>query len=186
MMDIRRQLLIRETINSEGGLLAVRPVTRVAACAVIYNPVANKPQDDLSELISIGEELGASLVRECLAALPGPAVSYGKAAIVGTHGELEHAAAILHPRMGRPVRDAIGGGKAIIPSNVKVAGPAASIDVPLGHKDDVWLFDNIDTMTVMVPGAPRETEIVVIVVLADGGRARPRVDKNGIKRVASA
>ena len=185
-MDIRRQLLIRETINSEGGLVAIRPVTRVAACAVIRNPLANRSQDDLSELIPFGEELGASLVRECVAALPGPAVSYGKAAIVGTNGDVEHAAAILHPRMGRPMREAIGGGKAIIPSNVKVAGPASAIDVPLGHKDDAWLFDNIDTMTVMVPSAPRGSEIVVIVVLADGGRARPRVDKNGTKSVASA
>jgi hypothetical protein len=185
-MEILRQLLIRETIASEGGLAAIRPVTRVAACAVIRNPLAGKPQDDMSELIPFGEELGESLVRECVAALPGPAVSYGKAAIVGADGDIEHAAAILHPRMGRPMREAIGGGKAIIPSNVKVAAPGTPIDVPLGHKDDVWLFDNIDTMTVMVPGAPRPGEIVVIVMLADGGRPRPRIDKGGAKPVPGA
>src|SRR5262245_24616282 len=134
-MEICRQLLIRETIASEGGLPAVRPVTRVAACAVIRNPLAGKPQDDVSVLVPFGEELGASLVRECVNALPGPVVSYAKAAIVGSDGDIEHAAAILHPRMGRPMREAIGGGKAIIPSNVKVAAPGASIDVPLGHKD---------------------------------------------------
>jgi hypothetical protein len=185
-MEIRRQLLIRETVTSEGGLAAIRPVTRVAACAVIRNPLAGKAQDDLSELIPLGEQLGASLVRECVAALPGPAVSYGKAAIIGADGDIEHAAAILHPRMGRPMREAIGGGKAIISSNVKVAAPGTPIDVPLGHKDDVWLFDNIDTMTVMVPGAPRAADIVVIVVLADGGRPRPRVDKDGARPVPGA
>ena len=180
-MEIRRQLVIREVIASEGGLPAIRPVTRVAACVVIGNPLAGKPQDDLSELVAYGEELGASLARECVQALPNPAVSYAKAAIVGAEGDIEHAAAILHPRMGRPMREAIGGGKAIIPSNVKIAAPGTPIDVPLGHKDDVWQFDQIDTMTIMVPGAPRGDEIVVIVVLADGGRPRPRVDKNGAK-----
>jgi hypothetical protein len=184
-MEIRRRLLIRETVLSEGELAAIRPVTRVAACAVIRNPLAGKPQDDLSELIPFGEELGASLARECVAALPGPAMSYGKAAVVGVDGDIEHAAAILHPRMGRPMREAIGGGKAIIPSNSKVAAPGTPVDVPLGHKDDVWLFDNIDTMTVMVPDAPRAGEIVVIVVLADGGRPRPRVNKDGARPVPS-
>ena len=108
-------------------------------------------------------------------------MSYGKAAIVGTDGDIEHAAAILHPRMGRPMREAVGGGKAIITSNVKVAAAGTPIDVPLTDKDDVWNFDRIDTLTVMVPDAPRPGEIVVIVALSDGGRPRPRVDKGGVK-----
>src|SRR3982074_2778113 len=162
-MEVHRQLLIRETISSEGGVVAARPGPGGGAGGVPRNPLAGKPQDDLSELIPLGEELGASLVRECVAALPGPAASYGKAAIVGADGDIEHAAAILHPRMGRPMREAIGGGKAIIPSNVKVAAPGTAIDVPLGDKDDVWEFDHIDTLTTAVPGAPRPSEIVVIV-----------------------
>ena len=85
--------------------------------------------------------------------------------------------------MGKPVRDAIGGGKALIPSNVKVAAAGTLIDVPLGDRDDPWLFDNIDTMTVMVPGAPRSDEIVVILVLSDSGRPRPRVDKDGYRPI---
>src|ERR1019366_633970 len=113
-------------------------------------------------------------VKDCLAQLPNPAIAYGKAAIVGSFGDIEHAAAILHPRMGKPMREAIGGGLAIIPSNVKIGGPGAEIDVPLGHKDDVFSFDQIDTFTLMVPNAPRPDEIVVIVVLSDGGRPRPR------------
>jgi Amino acid synthesis len=183
MVDIRLQFLIRETIHSEGSLPAVAPVTRVAACAVVRNPLAGKPQDDLSELVPFGEMLGEQLAKEAVAALPGPAVSYGKAAIIGLDGDIEHGAAIIHPKMGRPMREAIGGGKAIIPSNVKVAAAGTAIDVPLGERNDPWLFDNIDTMTVSVPGAPRPGEIVVIVVLADGGRPRPRIDKDGAKPV---
>ena len=94
-------------------------------------------------------------------------------------GDIEHAAAILHPRMGKPMREAIGGGQAIIPSNVKIGGVGSVIDIPLGHKNDVWAFDQIDTLSVMVPNAPRPDEIVVIVALADGGRPRPRVAKSG-------
>lgn len=178
-MDIRRTLLIKETIAFEGGLPAVRPVTRVAACAIIANPLAATVTDDLAALVPLGADLGAYLGRAASEALGGPAVSYGKGAIVGTLGDIEHAAAIIHPRMGKPMRDAISGGQAIIPSNVKIATAGATIDIPLGHKDDVWSFDEIDTMTIMVPGAPRPEEIVVVVALADGGRPRPRVAKSG-------
>jgi len=83
--------------------------------------------------------------------------------------------------MGKPMRAAIGGGKAIIPSNVKVAVAGSSIDVPLSDRDDVWQFDRIDTITVSVPDAPRPAEIVVIVALSDGGRPRPRIDKDGAR-----
>ena len=179
-MDIRRLVIVKDTIHAEGGLPAVQPVTRVAACAVIANPLAGQATDALDPFLAIGAELGERLVKEVLAVLPGAAIGYGKAAIIGTDGEIEHAAAILHPRMGKPMREAIGGGQAIIPSNVKVAAAGASIDVPLGHKDDVWSFDEIDTITVMVPGAPRPGEIVAIVALSDGGRPRPRVAKTGI------
>jgi hypothetical protein len=180
-MDIRRLLVVRDTVHSEGGLSAFRPVTRVAACAVIANPLAGSPQDDLSELIPYGELLGHRLVREAMAALPGPPTSYGKGAIVGLDGDIEHAAAIIHPRMGRPMREAIGGGKAIIPSNVKIAAAGTAIDIPLSDRDDLWLFDHIHTVTVAVPGAPRPAEIVAIVALSDGGRPRPRIDKDGVR-----
>jgi hypothetical protein len=183
MMDLRRIFVIRDTINSEAGTPALRPVTRIAACAVIQTPLAGGAQDDLSELVPYGDELGGLLVREAMTGLPRPPVGYGKAAIVGLDGDLEHAAAIIHPRMGRPMREAIGGGKAIIPSNIKVAAAGTAVDVPLSDRDDIWQFDNIDTITVAVPGAPRATEIVVIVALSDGGRPRPRVDKNGARPV---
>jgi hypothetical protein len=176
-MQLRRLTLIKDLIHFEGGLPAVAPVTRVAACAVIANPLAGRAQDDVEELVAFGAELGELLAREALALLPGPAISYGKAAIVGTSGDIEHGAAILHPRLGKPMRAAIGGGAAIIPSNVKIGAVGCTIDVPLGDKDDVWVFDQFDTLSVTVPNAPRPDEIVVIVVLADGGRPRPRVRK---------
>jgi hypothetical protein len=178
-MDIRRLLVIKDVIYAEGGLPAMAPVTRVAACAVIANPLAGRAEEYLDQLIPFGEELGEMLVQEALKALPLPALSYGKAAIVGTSGDIEHGAAILHPRMGKPMRAAIGGGQAIIPSNVKIGAVGCSIDVPLGHKDDVWQFDQIDTIGVTVANAPRPDEIVVIVALADGGRPRPRIAKSG-------
>jgi len=178
-MDIRRIFVCKDVVFAEAGLLALKPVTRVGACAVIANPLAGQSCDDLSELVSFGADLGEKLVKEALALLPAPAISYGKAAIVGTSGDIEHAAAIMHPRMGKPMRDAIGGGQAIIPSNVKIGTVGTVIDVPLGHKDDVWSFDQIDTLGIMVPNAPRPDEIVVVVALADGGRPRPRIAKSG-------
>jgi len=178
-MDIRRIFVCRDVVLAEGGLPAVVPVTRVAACAVIANPFAGRPSDDLADLVGFGAVLGERLAGEALALLPNRPLAYGKAAIVGTAGDIEHAAAILHPRMGRPMREAIGGGAAIIPSTAKIGGPGTGIDVPLGHKDDVWSFDEIATLTVTVPDAPRPDEIAVIAVLADGGRPRPRVAGSG-------
>ena len=178
-MEIRRLMVLRDVVYAEGGLPSITPVTRVAAGAVIANPLAGRALDDLNELIPFGAELGELLVREALKSLSLPAISYGKAAIVGTSGDIEHAAAILHPRMGKPMRDAIGGGQAIIPSNVKIGAVGCSIDIPLGHKDDVWSFDQIDTLSVTVANAPRPDEVVVLIALADGGRPRPRVSKAG-------
>ena len=182
-LQIRRLLLVKDTVLTEAGQPALSPVTRVAAMAVIANPLAGRSQDDIAALLPYGEELGAMLAAQCVAALPRPAVSYGKAAIVGVDGDIEHAAAILHPRMGKPMRAAVGGGKAIIPSNVKIAAAGAAIDVPLQDKDEVWNFDLLDTLTVMVPDAPRPAELVVVVALADGGRPRPRVEMGGMKTI---
>jgi len=184
--DIRKLIVIVDETRKEMGR-EVKPATRRAlAIAVIANPHAGRYSEKLDDLVEIGDELGGTLGRACVQALgirPAQAESYGKAAIVGEAGELEHAAAILHPKLGAPLREAVEKGAALVPSAKKMGGPGTPIDVPLGHKDDIWLFDNIDTMTVMVPGAPRPGEIVVVVVLADGGRPRPRVDKNGAKPV---
>jgi hypothetical protein len=180
-MEIRKIVFVEERVFSEMGHAAARPITRVAALAVVRNPFAGKGYvEDLSALFDIGAKLGDELMPGLAKRLPNPATSYGKAAIVGLAGEFEHGGALIHPKLGKPMRAAIGGGEAIISSNVKVAPAGSAIDVPLAHKDNIWSFDHFDTMTVMVPDAPRPDEIVVIMIVADGGRVAPRVGKSRV------
>ncbi|MDP6567320.1 MAG: amino acid synthesis family protein [Alphaproteobacteria bacterium] len=174
-MDIRKIVTISETIEADGQGEACAPITRVAALAVVKNPFAGRVVEDLSPLFDIGGGLGERLMGDAVALLGGPPVSYGKAAIVGSAGDLEHGGAMIHPKLGKPMRAAVGGGKALIPSNAKVAALGAPIDLPLGHKDDPWSFDHFDTMTVMVADAPRPDEIILCMAMADGGRPRARV-----------
>ncbi len=177
-MEIRKTLLLRETTETDETGKPCPPVVRVVALAVIRNPFAGQGHTaDLSPLFEAGAALGERLMTEAVAQLNGPPVSYGKAAIVGTAGEMEHGAATVHPRLGKPMRAAVGGGEALIPSNVKVAALGAAIDLPLGHKDEPWSFDHIDTITVMVGDAPRPDEIVVCMAVTDGPRPQPRVGK---------
>jgi hypothetical protein len=125
-------------------------------------------------LFEAGRALGEKFTAELVGLLSQGPISYGKGAIVGTAGEFEHGGACIHPMLGKPMRAAVGGGKAVIPSNVKVAACGASLDVPLSHKDDSWSFDHFDTMTVSIQDAPRPNEIVVVIAVADGGRLNPR------------
>ncbi len=174
MIDIRRIITMRDVIHSEMGQPLARPITRAVGLVVIANPFAGRFSEDIRSLYPVGRAIGERLSGDLRALLGGPAVAYGKAALVGANGEKEHGGACIHPMLGRPMREAVGGGKALIPSNVKVAGVGASIDVPIGHKDDVWSFDHFDTITVAVDDAPRADEIIVALVLADGGRPFPR------------
>ena len=125
-------------------------------------------------MFEIGAELGEQLANNAVDQLHGDPISYGKAAIVGVSGEMEHGGAIIHPKLGAPMRAAAGGGEAVIPSNVKLGAVGASIDLPLGHKDNPWSFDHFDTMTLQVPDAPGPVEIVMCLAYADGGRVNPR------------
>lgn len=179
-MQARKILITKESIYSDAGRDSTRVITHVMGLAVIANPCAGRFVEDLSPLFDIGAAIAERLAPEMIALLPNRPVAYGKAAIVGVNGELEHAAAILHPRMGKPMRVAVGGGDAIIPSTSKVAAAGSTIDVPLGHKDNVWSFDEIDTVTVCVADAPRADEIVVVIAVSDGGRPHPRVGKGRI------
>jgi hypothetical protein len=174
MTDVRRILTLRDVIRSEMGRPLAKPITRAVGLAVVANPFAGRFSEDLSALFPVGRSVGEMLTAELRGLLGGPAVAYGKAAIVGVNGEKEHGGACIHPMLGRPMREAIGGGKAIIPSNVKVGGVGTTIDVPIGHKDDVWSFDHFDTISVAVDDAPRADEIVIALILADGGRPIPR------------
>jgi hypothetical protein len=147
---------------------------------VIHNPFAGRHVEDLSALFDVGAQLAELVMPQLVALLPHKAESYGKGAIVGVNGDLEHAAALCHPKMGKPMRAALGGGEALIPSTQRVAAAGATLDLPLGHKDNPWSFDHFETVTVGVPDAPRPDEIVVAIGIADGGRVNPRVGKQRI------
>ncbi|MCF2522732.1 amino acid synthesis family protein [Bradyrhizobium sp. G127] len=175
---IRKIVTVVEETLMEGGRGVSPPTRRAAAIAVIENPFAGRYVEDLAPLIAVGEELGELLAARAVAALgiEGSKVqSYGKAAAVGENGELEHAAAILHPKLGAPVRKALGKGAALIPSSKKRGGMGVSLDVPLGHKDAAFVRSHFDGMEVQINDAPRANEIMVAVAVTDSGRPLPRV-----------
>jgi hypothetical protein len=175
---IRRIVTVVEETHKEIGRTIDPPTRRAAALAVIENPFAGRYQEDLKELMVVGEEMGGLLGQRAVAALgiaPSEAESYGKAAIVGEAGELEHAAAILHPRLGKPLRAAVEKGAALVPSAKKMGGPGTPIDVPLGHKDAAYVRSHFDAMEVRLADGPRADEILVAVAVTDSGRPLPRV-----------
>jgi hypothetical protein len=179
-MNIRKLIMTKETIFGDAGKAVAQPVTRAVALAVLENPYAGAFVDDLSPLFAQGAELGQMVMKDLKQLLPRAACCYGKAAIVGLGGEIEHGAALIHPKLGAPMRAALGGGEAIICSNVKIGGPGTTVDIPLAHKDNIWSFDHLDTLTVSIPDAPRPGEIVVAIAIADGGRPHPRVGKGRV------
>ncbi len=175
---IRKIIVQVDEVRMEMGQPVTPPTRRALAMAVIANPYAGRYAENLDELIAIGEELGGLLGERCVQALdiaPGQTHSYGKAAIVGEAGELEHAAAILHPKLGAPLRKAVEKGAALVPSSKKQGGVGTAIDVPLGHKDAAFVRSHFDAMEARVADAPRANEIVVAVVVTDSGRPLPRV-----------
>ena len=176
--NIRKIIVQVDEVHIEMGQPVNPPTRRALAMAVIDNPYAGRYSQNLDELVAIGEELGQLLGDKCVQALgiaPGAAQSYGKAAIVGEAGELEHAAAILHPKLGAPRRKAVEKGAALVPSAKKMGGLGTAIDVPLGHKDAAFVRSHFDAMEARVADAPRAREIVVAVVVTDSGRPLPRI-----------
>ena len=175
---VRKIVTVVEETRSEMDRVVDPPTRRAASIAVIENPFAGRYVEDLQELIDIGEELGRLLAEYAVNALgvEGPrAESYGKAAAVGENGELEHAAAILHPKLGTPLRKVLGKGAALIPSSKKRGGPGVTLDIPLGHKDAAYVRSHFDGMEVRISDAPRANEIMVAVAVTDSGRPLPRV-----------
>jgi hypothetical protein len=175
---IRKLIVQVDETRIEMGQAVVPPTRKALAMAVIENPCAGRYVENLDELIAIGEELGALLGEKCVRALgiaPGQAQSYGKGAIVGEAGELEHAAAILHPKLGAPLRKAVEKGAALVPSSKKRGGLGTALDVPLGHKDAAFVRSHFDAMEARVSDAPRPGEIVVAVAVTDSGRPLARI-----------
>ncbi len=175
---IRKMVTVVDEIHYEMRQQINPPTRRAAAIAVIENPFADKYVEDLEMLMQIGEELGAILGKRCIKALgikPSAAQSYGKAALIGENGELEHGAAILHPRMGAPLRKEVEKGAALVPSSKKRGSMGDSLDIPLGHKDAAYVRSHFDGMEVRVNDAPRANEILVAIAVTDSGRPLPRV-----------
>lgn len=176
--SIRKLIVQVDETRQEMGKTIEPPTRRAVAIAVIENPYAGRYSESLDELIAIGEELGGLLGEKCVKALgiaPGAAQSYGKAAIVGEAGELEHAAAILHPKLGAPLRAAVEKGAALVPSAKKRGTLGTAIDVPLGHKDAAFVRSHFDAVEARVSDAPRANEIVVAVAVTDSGRPLSRI-----------
>ncbi len=175
---IRKIAVFVDEIHQEMGQAINPPTRRAAAVAVIENPHAQEYVEDLEALMVIGEELGDLLGRRAVEALgiePEAAQSYGKSAMVGENGELEHAAAILHPRLGKPLRAAVQKGAALVASSKKMGSMGQVLDVPLGHKDAAYVRSHFDGMEVSINDAPRANEILVAVAVTDSGRPLPRV-----------
>jgi hypothetical protein len=175
---IRKIVTVVEETRSEMGRIIDPPTRRAASIAVIENPYVGRYVEDLQELIDAGEELGALLTERTVSALGidgTRAESYGKAAAVGENGELEHAAAVLHPKLGSPVRRMLGKGAALIPSSKKRGGPGLVLDIPLGHKDAAYVRSHFDGMEVRISDAPRANEIMIAIALTDSGRPLARI-----------
>lgn len=182
MSDLKPQIRTYYVVTEEccqDGMKALEQTTRKAAAAVVFkNPYAGVYQEDLSLLYKWSEELGSVLTQKAVTALgirPEEVESYGKAAICGLKGEREHCAALMHPALGKHIRDNVGGGKALLPSAKKLGGPGTAIDLPLGHKDAAFVRSHFDAMEVRIPDAPADDEIVLMVGVADSGRPHPRV-----------
>jgi len=175
---VRKLVVQVDETRREMGRDVNPPTRRALAMAVIANPYAGRYAENLDELITIGEQLGGLLGERCVQALgitPAQAQSYGKAAIVGEAGELEHAAAILHPKLGAPLRKAVEKGAALVPSAKKQGGVGSAVDVPLGHKDAAFVRSHFDAIEARISDAPRANEIVVAVAVTDSGRPLPRI-----------
>jgi hypothetical protein len=159
----------------EVGRELSRPIRRVVAAAVLLNPFAGRYEEDLDELVAASITLSMWLSHAAVSALGTPVESYGKGAIVGLDGELEHAAALLHPKFGTPLREACGGGTAIMPSAKKRGGPATTIDIPLHYKDAAFVRSHFDAIELRLGESPAPDQIVLAVALSDGGRPLARV-----------
>ncbi len=175
-MDIRKIVTMIDDVRIEAGQPVDPPIRRVIAAAVLANPLAGRYVEDLSELIAASVELSATLSALAVAQLGGrPVHSYGKGGIAGMKGELEHVAAFLHPEFGAPLREASGGGKAIIPSAKKRGGPGVTLDIPLHSKDAAFVRSHFDAVELRIVDAPDDDELVIAVAVTDGGRPLPRV-----------
>jgi hypothetical protein len=177
-MQIRKIVTFQEEILAESGSPLAIPLRRVVLGTVLKNPLASTPIGaDLRPLIDLSVEIGEMLTKRALAILGDPRQlrAYTKAALVGTAGQLEHGAAMIHARMGMAMRKSIRRGRVLIPGNARVAGAGASVDMIFGPIDEGWDLDAMDSMPVTVADSPRSDEILLLVGYATGPRPHARV-----------
>jgi hypothetical protein len=162
--------------NETGQLPDGPPIRRIVIAAAIHNPYAGRYSEDLSDIVAKSDELGREFGRRIVEAAAGtPMQSYGKAAVVGVSGEYEHGNAFLTQLFADPVREAVGGGKSWVPSTGKVAAAGTAIDIPLAHKDALYVRSNYDTISIAFGDAPRPDEVVVAFAFASRGRLHARL-----------
>jgi hypothetical protein len=173
----RQITVVSQDVLSEGGRPLATPCRRVAACGVLPNPHAGgAPIDDFGDLVDLSVRAGEVLTERALACLkPLAPRGYGKAALVGTAGDLEHGASMIHVRLGLAMRQGAAGGPALIPGNAKVGAAGSPIDVIFGGLDDAWDYDAMDSITVAIPDAPRPDEILLVVAFLGGTRPNARI-----------
>jgi hypothetical protein len=162
--------------NETGQAADGEPVRKIAVAAVLHNPYAETFCDDLSLLTDPSPELGVEFGRRLMELAEGIDIqSYGKSCIVGVNGEYEHGNACLTTDFANPVREAIGGAVSWIPSTGKLGGPGATVDVPLAHKDALYVRSHYDTYTLSFADAPKPDEILVVFAAATRGRIYARL-----------
>ena len=181
LLDIRKIVVQLEEIQKEMNREVSPPSRKVTVAAVIKNPYAGQYVEDLEPLYDLGAEIGGLLAERGVQALgvePDAVEAYGKGAIIGVDGEVEHAAAVMHPRFGGPVRAAVDHGDDIIPSTKKVGGPGSVLVMPITEKNSIWSFDHMDASEITIPDAPKADEMVIAVALAIHGRPLHRTRKD--------
>lgn len=174
---VRKQQLVIEEIFHEGGPPAAEPLRKAAMLCVIANPFAGRYEPEIQGFMDDLKPLGVAMANRLVAALggdPKAVQGYGKGAIVGTAGELEHGA-LWHVPGGYAMREALGGAKAIVPSTKKVGGPGTRLDVPVTHIDAAYVRSHFDAMEVWINDAPRADEMIVALVMTTGARVHARV-----------
>ncbi len=173
---VRKKLVSVEEIFHEGGPVAQKPLRRAAVLAVIRNPFAGAYVEKIQSFMDDLKPLGLEMARSLVAALGGDAKiveGYGKGAIVGSAGELEHGA-LWHAPGGYAMREVLGGAKAIVSSTKKVGGPGTRLDVPITHINASYVRSHFDAMEVGITDAPRADEIVLALVMTTGARVHAR------------
>jgi hypothetical protein len=182
--DVRCWQSVVQEIEHEGGSRG-SPLVKAAVAVVFRNPFAGKYVEDLSPLTRPSAVLARALAGRAVALLGGrPVHSYGKGGIAGVNGEQEHVVACITTVFGDPLRDAVGGGKAWISSASKTASAGASIDIPLAHKDELYIRSHYDAVSISVPDGPRPDELMICVGVATGSRVHARVGGKSVKDLA--